>query len=278
MNRRKMLQVLGATTAVAVSATIAGVFSYKHLVTKPQKDLMISGAKAVSRFIALLITPFMDKYPTAKVVIEGGSSFAGLVALSNGGIDLAMMSRDLNFEEFNLDMHSHLIGMEGVAIVVHSESKVKNISLHQLNAILEGHLSNWSELGGPDKNINVYNRAEGSSTRLFIEDVILRGASFGRSLKTLDSASEVAQAVTADPYGIGYLTMKNLTNTLKPLAINGVEISDKTILLKLYPLARDMFLVNKNSASEVAKDFVRFSLSSSGQEVLVKNGLTQVSR
>jgi phosphate transport system substrate-binding protein len=39
-----------------------------------------------------------------------------------------------------------------------------------------------------------------------------------------------------------------------------------------------MFLVNKNTASEVAKDFIRYSLSAPAQEIFVKNGLTQVSR
>lgn len=278
MNRRQMLQALGATVGVGVAAAIAGVFAYPQFVSKTSKDLMISGSKAVSRFVSLLIAPFIEKYPDAKAAIEGGSSFAGLVALANGGIDVAMMSRDINFEEFNLEMQSHLIGIEGIAIVAHPEINVKNISFENLALILEGRISNWSELGGPQKKITVYNRAEGSSTRAFVEDVILRGASFGRNFKMCDSAAEVSNSVESDQSGLGYVTIKNLTPNLKSLEINGVAISDKTILLKLYPLTRDMFLVNKNSASEVAKDFIRYSLSSPAQEIFVKNGLTQVSR
>ena len=277
MTRRQMLQALGATIGVGVTATIAGVFAYPYFVAKPTKDLMISGSKAVSRFVSLLIAPFIEKYPTAKAVIEGGSSFAGLVALANGGIDVAMMSRDINFEEFNLEMHSHLIGIEGIAIVVNPELKVQNIAFENIALILEGRITNWSEVGGPNKKITVYNRADGSSTRAFVEDVILRGASFDRKFKICESAAEVANSVEADQGGLGYLTIKNLTPNLRPLDVNGVGISDKTILLKLYPLTRDMFLVNKNSASEVAKDFIRYSLSAPAQEIFVKNGLTQVS-
>lgn len=277
MTRRNILKTLGVAVGVGVGAAIAGVVAYPHLSAKPAKDLMISGSKAVSRFVSLLIAPFIEKNPTAKAVIEGGSSFAGLVALENGGIDVAMMSRDINFEEFNLQMHSHLIGIEGIAIAVHPELNLKNISIDDVSSILEGHITNWSELGGPYKKITVYNRSEGSSTRAFVEDVILRGASFGRNFKLCDSAAEVANSVEADQGGLGYLTIKNLTPKLRALAVNGVAISDKTILLKLYPLTRDMFLVNKNSASEVAKDFIRYSLSAPAQEILVKNGLTQVS-
>ena len=278
MTRRQMLQALGATAGVAISAAVAGFVVYPRLAAQPTKDLMIAGSKAVSRFVSLLIAPFIERYPSAKAAIEGGSSFAGLVALSNGGIDIAMMSRDINFEEFNLEMHSHLIGVEGIAIAVHPELNVKNISFESLALILEGHITNWNELGGPNKKINVYNRAEGSSTRAFVEDVILRGASFARNLKLCDSAAEVANSVEADLGGLGYMTIKNLTPKLRALDINGVAISDKTILLKLYPLTRDMFLVNKNTASEVAKDFIRYSLSAHAQEIFVKNGLTQVSR
>jgi len=278
MTRRQMLQALSATAVVGATAAIAGVFAYPHFATKPVKDLMISGSKAVSRFVSLLIAPFIEKYPSTKVAIEGGSSFAGLVALANGGIDVAMMSRDINFEEFNLDMQSHLIGIEGIAIVVHPKLNIKNIAFEKLSSILEGQISNWSELGGPHQKITVYNRAEGSSTRAFVEDIILRGASFGRNFKMCDSATDVVKGIEADQGGLGYVTIRNLAPNLKALDINGVAISDKTILLKLYPLTRDMFLVNKNTASEVAKDFIRYSLSAPAQEIFVKNGLTQVSR
>jgi phosphate transport system substrate-binding protein len=277
MTRRQLLQSLGAAVGVGVAATIAGVVAYPYFSAKPAKDLMISGSKAVSRFVSLLIAPFIEKYPTAKAAIEGGSSFAGLVALANGGIDVAMMSRDINFEEFNLEMHSHLIGIEGIAIVVHPELNIKNISFENLALVLEGHIANWSELGGPNKKITVYNRAEGSSTRAFVEDVILRGASFDRNFKMCASAAEVVNGIEADQGGIGYVTIRNLIPKLKPLDINGVAISEKAILLKLYPLTRDMFLVNKNSASAVAKDFIQYSLSSPAQDIFVKNGLTQVS-
>jgi phosphate transport system substrate-binding protein len=277
MNRRQLLRNIAIGAGVG-GAALAGLIAYPYLLASAKKELMISGSTAVTRFVALLIAPFIEKHPLVKVSLEGGGSFVGLVTLDNGGIDLAMMSRDLNFAEFNLDVHSHLIGIEGIAIVVHPDMKINNISLVQLNGILEGTISNWEQLGGPNKKINVYSRNEGSSTRAFVEDEILRGAKFARDAKVTDSAVALSDALSQDPYGIGYLTNKNLSNKVKAVAVDGVEISDKTLLLKLYPLCRDMFLVNKNSASQIAKDFVQYTLSAAGQEIFVKNGLTQVSR
>ena len=277
MERRQFLRNIGIAAGVG-SAALAGLIAYPYVIARAQKELMISGSVAVSRFIALLVAPFIEKHPHVKVALEGGSSFAGLVALDNGGIDLAMMSRDLNFEEFNLDLHSHLVGIEGVAIVVHPSMSTKTISLEQLGDIFEGVISNWKQLGGPNAKINVYSRNEDSTTRAFLEDVVLRGSKFARDVKIVDSAVGLTEAIAGDIYGIGYLTNKNLSDKVKAVAINDVEINDKTLLLKLYPLSRDMFLVNKNSGSAVAKDFVRFSLSAEGQDVFVKHGLTQVSR
>ena len=277
MNRRQLLRNIAIGAGVG-GAALAGLIAYPYILARAKKELMISGSTAVTRFIALLIAPFIERNPLVKVSLEGGGSFVGLVTLENGGIDLAMMSRDLNFEEFNLDIHSHLIGIEGIAIVVHPKMNINNISLAQLNGIFEGVITNWDQLGGPHKKINVYSRSEGSSTRAFVEDVILRGAKFARDAKVTDNAVALSEAIAQDPDGIGYLTIKNLTNKVKAVAIDGVEISDKTLLLKLYPLCRDMFLVNKNSASEIAKDFVHYSMSEAGQEIFVKNGLTQVSR
>ena len=277
MERRQFLRNIGIAAGVG-GVALAGLIAYPYIIARAKKELMISGSLAVSRFVALLATPFIEKHPHVKIAIEGGGSVAGLVALDNGGIDLAMMSRDLNFEEFNLDLHSNLIGIEGVAIVAHPSMTIHNVSMDQLDEIFEGTINNWKQLGGPNKKINVYSRSEGSSTRAFVEDVMLKGAKFARDAKVFDSAIAMSDAIANDPYGIGYLTNKNLNDKVKTVAINGVEISDKTLLLKLYPLSRDMFLVNKNSGSDVAKDFVRFSLSAEGQDVFVKHGLTQVSR
>jgi phosphate transport system substrate-binding protein len=277
MNRRQLLRNIAIGAGVG-SAALAGLIAYPYILARAKKELMISGSTAVTRFVALLIAPFIEKHPHVKVSIQGGGSFVGLVTLENGGIDLAMMSRDLNFEEFNLDLHSHLIGIEGVAIAVHPSMNINNVSLAHLNGIFEGAITNWDQLGGPNKKINVYSRSEGSSTRAFIEDVILRGAKFTREAKVLDNAAALSEAISQDPGGIGYLTNKNLSNKVKAIAVDGVEISDKTLLLKLYPLCRDMFLVNKNSASAIATDFVQYSMSDAGQEIFVKNGLTQVSR
>ena len=277
MNRRQLLRNIAIGAGVG-SAALAGLIAYPYILARAKKELMISGSTAVTRFVALLIAPFIEKHPHVKVSIQGGGSFVGLVTLENGGIDLAMMSRDLNFEEFNLDLHSHLIGIEGVAIAVHPSMNINNVSLAHLNGIFEGAITNWDQLGGPNKKINVYSRGEGSSTRAFIEDVILRGAKFTREAKVLDNAAALSEAISQDPDGIGYLTNKNLSNKVKSIAVDGVEISDKTLLLKLYPLCRDMFLVNKNSASAIATDFVQYSMSDAGQEIFVKNGLTQVSR
>ena len=277
MNRRQLLRNIAIGAGVG-SAALAGLIAYPYILARAKKELMISGSTAVTRFVALLIAPFIEKHPHVKVSIQGGGSFVGLVTLENGGIDLAMMSRDLNFEEFNLDLHSHLIGIEGVAIAVHPSMNINNVSLAHLNGIFEGAITNWDQLGGPNKKINIYSRSEGSSTRAFIEDVILRGAKFTREAKVLDNAAALSEAISQDPSGIGYLTNKNLSNKVKAIAVDGVEISDKTLLLKLYPLCRDMFLVNKNSASAIATDFVQYSMSDAGQEIFVKNGLTQVSR
>ncbi|OIN01305.1 hypothetical protein A9236_09175 [Polynucleobacter sp. QLW-P1DATA-2] len=278
MNRRQLLLNIGIISAGIAGAAVTGFVAYPFLIAKARKELMISGSAAVSRFVALLIPPFLEKFTHAKIDIEGGGSFAGLVALDNGGIDLAMMSRDLNFEEFNLDLHSHLIGIEGVAIVVHPSSSVKSISLEQLDGIFQGSINNWDQLGGPNKKINVYTRNEGSTTRAFVEDMVLRGSKFRHDAKLCDSAVELVNALAEDQFGIGYLTIRNLSEKLKTIAINGVEISDKTILLKLYPLCRDMFLVSKNTASQIARDFVHYSLSGSAQDIFVKHGLTQVSQ
>ena len=87
---------------------------------------------------------------------------------------------------------------------------------------------------------------------------------------------KLVDAVAADRNGIAYITVKHLQENVRSLAINGVEVSNKSLLLDLYPLRREIFLVSKVPSSEITKQFIAFALDKSGQNILEDHGLTKV--
>ena len=276
MERRQLLKSIALGAAAVGAAALGGLYAYPLLFAKAHKSLMIAGSTAVSRFVVALFPPFLKQQPHADIALEGGDSLTGLVSLMSGGIDIAMMSRGLNIDEYSPDLRLNLIGFEGVAIIVNPSNSIKNLSSHQLNGIFTGRIKSWQEVGGAAEEVQLYGRDEQSNTRGLIQYFVMKGGAFSNKVVTLNSAKEVVDAVAADRNGIAYITVKHLQEGIRSLAINGVEVSNKTLLLDLYPLRREIFLVSKEPSSEITKQFIAFALDKSGQNILEDHGLTKV--
>ncbi|MCF6464724.1 substrate-binding domain-containing protein [Clostridium sp. Cult2] len=135
------------------------------------------------------------------------------------------------------------------------------------------------------KTINVVTREEGSGTRgAFIEIVgILKKDSSGKEIdRTYSEAivqngtNAVMTTVAGDKYGIGYISLGSLNDTVKAIKVNGVEPTAENILEGSYEVARPFNLAYKGDLSPLAKDFLDFILSSEGQDIVAKEGYVQV--
>jgi phosphate transport system substrate-binding protein len=274
MNRRLALKGLGLSI---FSSLIAGGAYYFTRVGTPQRtQLLIGGSTIVFRFMEKLANAFSKKNSDVDLLVEGGHSYGGFIALDHGTIDIAMTSSDFIPDELNLNFRSYLIGMEAVAIVVHPNSLVNSISIDNARRIFEGKIKNWNEIGGPNAPIKIFSRLDGSTTKITIEQILLGGDSVNERFKELSSSKEMAQEIALDPLSIGFLTSRNFTSKIKPLEIDGVGINTKTLLLGLYPLMRQMYLVARDDASPVTNKFINFVLSNSGQTLLADSDVVRV--
>ncbi len=276
MNRRQLFKwgsIVGASLATAALST--GVY-WKQLKNERRTNLLIAGAAPMVPYVGMLAAAYSQSHPHVDIVIEKGHSRAGLIALQHGGIDLAMMSRDLAANENHMNIHNVLIGIDGIALVTHPDSPISSLSTLQAREVFEGIITNWKELGGADARIQLYGRGDGSTTRASLENILLDGGLLSRQMKELATARDVARAVSTDIHGLGFLSVRNLTDALKALDINGAPVDEKELYLKNYPLTRDMFLVYGSDLSPTASSFIDFTLSGTGQKILADAGLLRV--
>lgn len=275
MNRRNVLKGV----AIGLGAiTIAGSASFYYSILNNQKrrPLVIGGSTTVKYFIEKVAEIYAAKSENIDLLVDGGRSYAGLVALEQGGIDIAMMSRDIAASEERTNVHNYLIGMEAIALAVNEKCPISNISLSDAQKVFNRQITNWKGLGGPDAPITLFSREDGSTTKASIEQILLKGGAINESAKELRSPKEMTQEIILDPFSFGYLSAHNLDSGIKPLRIDDVEMSDKAIYLKMYPLTRELYLVVRDDSSLVAKDFLDFVLSNDGQKILANLGSVRV--
>ncbi len=280
MNRRKVLIGLGAavTAIVGGAATKVEAFSWHLAAKEGRKSLLIGGAGAMLPLNKALATEFMQRNSHVDVVIEKGGSLQGFIAAKRGAVDLAAMTRDLSDAEDDVSAHHFLIARGSIGIIVNKESSIKGLSQSQIRGLLGGEITNWKLVGGIDAPVNVISRTRGSSTRQFVEEVLLDGGDFVSSAQELETTKLLAESVAADPYAIGYIASKDnegITDVAY-VAVDGVTASRATLLSGRYPYTHSFYLLVYGEKKGLRFDFVVFARSPDGQKIVQQKGLEPV--
>lgn len=273
--RRILLASLG-TLGIAASAT-----GWWWLRQRPhaalRASLLIAGANTMLDLNRALTQEFTRNHPMVDVAVEQGGSLAGLIAVQRGAIDVAAMSRELSEAEDSPRTRSYLVAKNDIAIAVHPQSPLRNLSAQQVRAILMGEITEWQAVGGPPGAIRVVSRAPGSSSRQFLQELVLQGEDFTLQALEVESAKEMAKEIAADPLAIGYVALKDRDATpLNYLSIDGVPATRTTVLSGRYRFTQPLFFVVYGDASPTAQAFVQFALSPRGQAIVAEQHLFPV--
>lgn len=225
------------------------------------------------------------------VEIHAHGSSTAFADLLSGQAELGMSSRRVKEQERELLLSKqgdltepgaeHIIGLDGLAIIVNSSNSLSSLSIPQLVKIFSGEITNWSALGGVDRPINLYARDENSGTWDSFKSMVLEPSSASISLtaKRFESSTELSDAVAKDEGAIGFIGLPYVRRA-KLLAISSTKSSKAivpthfTVSTEDYPLARRLyFYLPQKSTNSEAEEFVRFSATERGQSIVEDIGL-----
>lgn len=140
--------------------------------------------------------------------------------------------------------------------------------------------SNTSDGFNKSEEISVISREDGSGTRgafieLFsIEEKSADGSKIDKTTKEAIIAPKtdiMMTNVSGDTYAIGYISLGSLNDTVKALAIDGVQPTAENVANKTYPIARPFNIAYAGELTELKKDFIDFIVSGDGQSVVAKS-------
>ena len=133
--------------------------------------------------------------------------------------------------------------------------------------------------------ISVYSREDGSGTRgafveLFgIEQKNAEGVKVDyTTIEAIitNSTDVMMTSVAGDTYGIGYISLGSLNDTVKAVKIDGVEATIPNIKAGTYTVARPFNIATKSEVNEVAQDFINYIMSAEGQAIVEGKGYISV--
>lgn len=242
--------------------------------------ISISGSTSVKPVIAALAEAFEDINGDVEIDIQEGGSSVGIADATDKKVDIGMSSRELKDTETGLN--ETVIAYDGIAVIVHKDVSVDDLTKEQLQQVFAGTIRDWSELGGDPGAIVVIGRDPASGTRGAFEELVkLDGKDPNPSAayaQEKDSTGAVKATVQTTKNAIGYISLEAVDDTVKTVKIAGVEPSVDTVKDKTYVLFRPFLLVNSDSAelSAASNAFVAFILSEDGQGIVRDNKLIPV--
>ena len=257
------------------AALIALVFSMCFLSACGKRSgtgIVLAGSTSVQPYAEVLSEDYALLYPDDAVDVQGGGSAAGITAAESGVADIGMSSRDLTDDE-KQQLWSVEIAKDGLAIIVHPKNPVQDLSLEQVRDIYSMKITKWSELGGPDANIHVITREDGSGTRSSFESLIMGTDRITPKAIVQDSNGAVRQLVSSDPNSIGFISLGLVDQTVKALNLDNIIPSRENVINGSYGLFRPFLFLSKGEPTGLAKQFIDYTMSPDGQKILMDEGL-----
>ena len=264
---------------IVASSLIIGCGSSDTTMSKKVNDttIAISGSTSVGPLVELEEEEFEANNQDVTIEINQTGSSSGIKDTISGTTEIGMSSRELTDEE-SKNLKEVTIAVDGIGVVVNKNNPVKNLTLEQIKDIFTGKITNWSEVGGEDKEIVVVSREEGSGTRTAFQEIL--NYSTEDTVKNAivnNSTGATKVMVEENDNAIGYMSIGYIDDSIASVNVDGVEATADNVKSGEYKIQRPFLLVYKEGAlSEEGQEFIDFILSDKGQAIVAEENLVTV--
>lgn len=251
-------------------------------------DVVIAGSSTVFPLAERMAERFEDEGFAGSITIDSIGSGGGFERFcETGETDISNASRPIKDEEFasceaiGRTPIEFRVGTDALAVTVSQENDfLSDVTMEELAMIFGEGYETWSDVNAewPDEEISRYIPGTDSGTfDFFVEEVFdeneephLRASNTQLS----EDDNVLVQGILGSPYAIGYFGYAYYAenqDTLKILAIDGVEPVQENVDNNTYPLSRPLFMYSEAKIMQEKPQvagFLNFVLTFVNEEVV----------
>ena len=231
------------------------------------------GSTSMEKVIGALSESYMAANKDVTVNYNPTGSGAGITAVQEGTCDIGLSSRALKDEEKAAGLKETVLAYDGIAIIVHPDNPVSDLSIEQIAKLYTGEITNWKDVGGSDAEVVLIGREAASGTRDGFES-ITGTKDKCQYRQELTSTGDVITAVSQNPDAIGYASLAAIKDSVKALSVDGVTPSETTVKDGSYEVQRPFVLVTVEgkALSAAAQSFFDYATSADAADIIAKAG------
>ena len=277
---RKTLMILFAITLLGACKSNSNQVDERD--TPNKGTIRISVDESFKPVIEEQIKVHQASFPDTKIIASYKPEVECLKDLQNDSTRMILIARGLTknetaFFESKLSFQPQfaILAYDAVAVIVNQASKDSVFSIANLKDILSG----------KSKRIAVMDGKNATSTVRFLQDSILKGASFGANVVASKNSADVIEIVSKNENVVGFVGLSWVGDSydpkqreqLKSIRLALVECvrcvvkglyakpSQATIAYAQYPLPRPIYYIVKENAAGLGTGFINFLSLERGQ-------------
>jgi phosphate transport system substrate-binding protein len=255
-------------------------------------EIRIEGSSTVQPITQAAAELFRQENPDARISVGGSGTSDGFEAFCQGETQISDASRPIDVaeevpvcEENGVEFIEIPVAFDGISVVVNPQNDwATEITSEELKTTwepqAEGEITQWSQVRSewPDTELNLYGPGTESGTYEFFNEAIVGNEEeVNRSdYEASEDDNVLVQGVAGDQNALGYFGYsyyENNRDSLKVLAVDGVEPTEDSIRSGEYVLSRPLFIYVSTQALEnnqAVEPFLDFYVSEQNLNRLVE--------
>ena len=246
------------------------------------------GSTSMEKVIGALGESFMEANSGTTFTYNPTGSGSGIQAVSEGRCDIGLSSRALKDDEKASGLKETTLALDGIAIIVNPQNPVKDLTLEQIAKIYTGEITNWSQVGGEDRDIIPFQRNPEAGSQALMKKLVMDGLEMMEppvdyTAGSMSSLLEGVRQYDNSPAAIGYTVYyyahdMEMAQGLKLLSIDGTAPSPDTIRSGEYPFLNPYYAVmDKDEAEDSpARILYDWLLGEEGQSLVAQEGYVSI--
>jgi phosphate transport system substrate-binding protein len=281
---RPVLRLHGSNT---IGAKLAPALAAEFLRQQGASSVKITSGERPDESLVIGMLP--GESSPKEIEVQAHGSATAFTDLGSSDADVGLSSRKIKPEEAQQlsrlgdmtgESSEHVLGLDGIAVVVARTNPVQALTIQQLTGIFSGRINDWGRVAGVSGPIKVYARDDKSGTFDTFKALVLGSAPLVEAAKRFEDSGALSDSVANDASAIGFVGLPYIRNA------KAVAVSDAgsrallpnrlTISTEDYALSRRLYLYTPaNPQNPLTRQFVDFALSKGGQSVVAANGFVE---
>jgi phosphate transport system substrate-binding protein len=256
-------------------------------------NITIEGSSTVQPITVAAAELFRQENPDARIEVGGAGTSDGFEAFCQGDTQISDASRPIDVaeevpicEENGVEFIEIPVAYDGISVVVNKKNDwATDVTSDELKTMwepaAEGEVTQWSQVRSdwPDTELSLYGPGTESGTYEFFNEVIVGNeeeVSRQSDVEMSEDDNVLVQGVSGDENSLGYFGYSYYVSnrdSLKLLAVDGVEPTTDTIRSGEYLLSRPLFIYVSTDAlknNKAVKPFVDFYVSEQNLDRVVE--------